>query len=455
MTDQSSVASRIAVEPPQPKRCPLCGATVVPDALGLYACNCGWGGPGDPLERDRGLARLFASADRSLADGQARRDLRRLAQRGDSASSLNVLYLGLLLLSASLIYLAVLVVIALCLWLTVSSILDQTWVGAIVGGIILALIAGSLWPHRRTHRGIPVTRERFPALMAALDEVSQRVGVRVPKRVLLEPGDDLSIGRRLAGDDILYIGAANLPLLSDVEMKCLLAHELAHTYNGGTALHRYSAQSEALLHEFVYGIMEGVAGQSYGAMRNTKRWSRTGNLSSSMGFFGLVLTWTVMLPLRLFWSGYHLLRMHESRTSEFAADRAAIHAYGPQAFINALSGLRVARRTFYKSAASLRGEMLRHNSGNFYGEMRRHFGDLPPNVISQLRVEATTSFRTLANSHPTPPDRLRAAYATFGTLPPSPAPTMPAYLLLAPADSPTADSVEKELTSLLFTPKKK
>ena len=453
--DQTSVASRTGVEPPQPKRCPLCGATVIPDALGLYACSCGWGGPSDPLERERGLAKLFATADRSLADGQARRDLRRLAQHGDSASSLNVLYLALLLLIATLIYAAVLVVIALCLWLTVSSILDQTWVGAIVGGIILALVVASLWPHRRSHKGIPVTRERFPALMTALDEVSQRVGVRVPKRVLLEPGDDLSIGRRLTGGDILYIGAANLPLLSDVEMKSLLAHELAHTYHGGTALHRYCAQAEALLHEFVYGIMEGAAGQSSSAMRNTKRWSRTGNLSSSMGFFGLIFTWTVMLPLRLLWSGYHLLRMHESRTSEFAADRAAIHAYGPQAFINALSGLLVARRTFYKSKATLRGEMLRHHSGNFYGEIRRHFSDLPPSVVSQLRVEATARFRTLANSHPTTPDRLRAAYATFGVLPPSPAPTMPAYLLLAPAGSPNADLTEKELTTLLFNPKKR
>jgi hypothetical protein len=73
-------------------------------------------------------------------------------------------------------------------------------------------------------------------------------------------------------------------------------------------------------------------------------------------------------------------------------------------------------------------------------------------------VEATTGFRTLANSHPTTPDRLRAAYATFGTLPPSPASTMPAYttyMLLAPAGASHVDAVETELTKLLFTPKRK
>jgi hypothetical protein len=69
--------------------------------------------------------------------------------------------------------------------------------------------------------------------------------------------------------------------------------------------------------------------------------------------------------------------------------------------------------------------------------------------------EATTSFRTLANDHPTTPDRLRAAYATFGALPPSPAPTMPAYMLLTPAGLSDAEAVEMELTKMLFNPKKK
>ena len=57
---QVDVATQAGVTPPQPKRCPLCGAMVAADPLGLYACSCGWGGPGDPLEHDRGLAKLVA-----------------------------------------------------------------------------------------------------------------------------------------------------------------------------------------------------------------------------------------------------------------------------------------------------------------------------------------------------------------------------------------------------------
>jgi hypothetical protein len=115
----------------------------------------------------------------------------------------------------------------------------------------------------------------------------------------------------------------------------------------------------------------------------------------------------------------------------------------------------VARRTFNKTLVALREDMRRHNSQNVYAEMRRHYGELPPQIISQLRVEATTGFRTLANSHPTLPDRLRAAYQTFGALPPSPPPTMPAYLLLTPAGASDAAAVENEVTTMLFNPKKK
>ncbi|HEX6820094.1 MAG TPA: hypothetical protein VF120_17085, partial [Ktedonobacterales bacterium] len=103
----------------------------------------------------------------------------------------------------------------------------------------------------------------------------------------------------------------------------------------------------------------------------------------------------------------------------------------------------------------LHGEMLRHNNQDFYAEMRRHYSELPPQVISQLRVESTIGFRTLANDHPTTPDRLRAAYATFGALPPSPVSAMPAYMLLTPVGATSSEAVEIELTKMLFNPKKK
>lgn len=437
---QAGMVSSSGIVPPQPKRCPLCGATVPPDPLGFYQCSCGWGGPGDPLEHDRGLSKLFAKMDREMADGQAQRDLQRLAMYGDSANSLNIGYVLLLVFVATAVYVVVGAIFVGCDWMVIAGILDQAWPMVIVGGIFLALILTGIWPHRRG-KSIRVTREGFPTLMAALDEVGQRVGTRIPKRVMLTPRTEFAIGRRLSGSDVLYIGAATLPLLSDVGMKSILAHELAHARHGDTVLHRYSGQAEYLLHEIVYGILEGVIGQDRG-----------GSISS---VFGVFLSWTLLLPFRLLWFLYHLLRMHESRANEFAADRAAIHAYGPQAFIDALTGVLVAQRTFYRNSRSLVAEMQRNNSGSFYAEMRRHFGALPPHIISQLRVDLAKGFRTLANDHPTTPDRLRAAYATFGALPPSPVSAMPAYMLLTPVGATSSEAVEIELTKMLFNPKKK
>jgi hypothetical protein len=393
--------------------------------------------------------------DRSLADGQAQRDLQRLATRGDSASSLNIFYVALLVLMATLVYVVVVALVAGCAWLVISGIRDRAWIMVFIGVVFLALIVMGVWPDRRSHSGVRVTRERFPTLMDALDEVSLRVGTPIPTRIMLVPDDDFDIGRRIFGGDVLHIGAANLPLLSDVSIKSILAHELAHVRHGDTLLHRYTGQAEYLLHEIVYGILEGVSGQAEGTRRSSRRYRYGGTSGTGVMFVAVIFTWTLLLPFRILWSLFHLLRMHESRSNEFAADLAAIHAYGPQAFIDGLTGALVAQRTFYRSNRSLTSEMRSHHSGNFYAAMRHHFDELPPNITSQLRVDAASDFRTLANSHPITPDRLRAAYQTFGTLPPSPAPTAPAYKLLIPKDAPDASATETELTTLLFNAKKK
>jgi Zn-dependent protease with chaperone function len=116
------------------------------------------------------------------------------------------------------------------------------------------------------------------------------------------------------------------------------------------------------------------------------------------------------LPFRLLWTAFHLLRLRESRAAECAADRVAIHAYGPATFINALSGTHVVERTLHGTAPSLRQEMHKHNNPSFYAELRRHYAELPPALLSKLRTEAVREFRSMERSHPITPDRLRAAY---------------------------------------------
>src|SRR5579885_690097 len=81
---------------PATTTCPLCGKPVIADPLGLLECSCSWGGPGDPLEAVRGISRLVTRIDRNMANAQARRDLQRLATKGDTANHLSMLYLAVL-----------------------------------------------------------------------------------------------------------------------------------------------------------------------------------------------------------------------------------------------------------------------------------------------------------------------------------------------------------------------
>jgi hypothetical protein len=161
----------------------------------------------------------------------------------------------------------------------------------------------------------------------------------------------------------------------------------------------------------------------------------------------------VTLPISLLLVVFHLLRLAESRSAEFEADRTAMRAFGPQAFIDGLTGLLVAEHTMRGARQALYAEMRKRQSANFYAELRRHYSELPAPVIVKLRLDAVRDFRSLERTHPTTSDRLRAGYL-IGAQMSSPAsqvsPVRPAVELLVPAGATTADGVESELTALLF-----
>ena len=249
---------------------------------------------------------------------------------------------------------------------------------------------------------------------------------------------------------VLLIGAAGLQLLSDQEMKSVLAHELAHFRHGDTWGIASSAGRKPPCAVSSTSCTNAVADQhramrgGYGGYRILLRWIGLPVL------FAILLTWTLLLPFRLLWTAFHFLRLRESRAAEFAADRMALHAYGPVALINALSGIHVVERTLGGSGRSLRQEMARHNNPSFYAELRRHYSELPTTLLSNLRMEAIREFRSLERTHPITPDRLRAAYMLIGAQPATNTPSRPAAELLIPAGETSAESVERELTTLLF-----
>jgi hypothetical protein len=92
--------------------CRLCGRPLTPDALGLMECMCGWGGPGDPLEHARGIARMVARLDRRLANTLTRRDFTRLQSPRRRLGHVSGVYLAVLFIASTAVYLFMLGLLA-------------------------------------------------------------------------------------------------------------------------------------------------------------------------------------------------------------------------------------------------------------------------------------------------------------------------------------------------------
>lgn len=454
MQQQPSVAG-LGLQHSSPQPCPLCGKPVAPDALGLVECACGWAGADDPLESARGVSRLLTRLDRRFAARSAQADLRKMAAVGASLSRVSPLYTAVLLVASTVVYLMLVAIVA---WLVSSVIIwsfEGAWIGVFIAVVLLALVAVSLYEGRPRLKGVTATRERFPTLFAALDEVSGRVRGPAPTRVVLLPSADIFVFqhrplRRLFRRElVLGLGAGALPLLSDVDLKAILAHEIAHFGLKHTSLHRYYGRAEAVARGLMITMFEAVGAQTGRNHNRRYRYGRYVGGANGVVLLGTFIVWVISLPLRLVVVGFHLLRLAESRAAEFDVDRAAVRAYGPQAFADGLTGVIVASNTMRGAFSAIRSEMLRGGEGNFYAAMRRHYDQLPATIIAKLRLDATKDYRSLEHSHPTTPDRLRAAYLAGAA--PSPAATGPAVSLITPAGEPDAGAVELALTAMLIT----
>lgn len=363
--------------------CPLCGTSVTPDSLGLVECACGWSGADDPLESARGLSRLVTRIDRRFATRSAYADLRKVAADGAALSRVGPLYSAVLFVTSSLVYLVVGAVVAWLAWSAILWSLEGAWLGVFIALVFLALVVVSVFDGQPRLKGVEATRERFPRLFAVLDEVGAAVRAPIPTRVVLLPRADAfvfqhrPIRRCFRRELVLGLGAGALPLMSDVDLKAILAHELAHFGMGHTSLHRYYGRAEALLGGLLQTMFEAVGAQT-GSGYNRRYRYRYSTASSTIVLLSTCIVWILSLPLRLILVGFHLLRLAESRAAEFDVDRAAVRAYGPQAFADGLTGLLVARNTIQGAFSALREEMLRSGEGNFYAAMRRHYDQLPP-----------------------------------------------------------------------------
>lgn len=116
---------------------------------------------------------------------------------------------------------AVLLVVA---WLVGSPVLALVVAGAFVAGCLRLI-----WK-LRTVRGLPITPATQPALAALVADTAARLGVPTPHRLWLTGDADaaalpLWLFRRR---DEVCLGACTASALSDLELRAVVAHELAH-----------------------------------------------------------------------------------------------------------------------------------------------------------------------------------------------------------------------------------
>jgi Zn-dependent protease with chaperone function len=312
----------------------------------------------------------------------------------------------------------------------------------------------SLFSFPRRTKGIEAPTKQYPILATALGEVGARVGAPMPNRILLVPAAEAYVFQRrplrrlFRRELVLGLGVGALPLLSDLDLKAILAHELAHYRHADTALHKYFGHAEVALHRFIDLLMDTVNSQRRG--RIIRRRYRSGSVVSADTELAAMLVWLITLPLGLLWFLFHMLRRAESRAAEFAADRVAAQAYGAQAFADGLTGLRAADNTLRGARESLVKEMRLHGGANLYAVLRNHYAGLPTWVISKLRTEAALGFRTLEQTHPITPDRLRAVFLTNQVTPSPAPPSCPAVDLIVPRGAASAEDIERQLTALLL-----
>ena len=437
--------------------CPLCHRTVTPDRFERLVCRCGWSGSGDPLEGTHGLTRLITGLDRRIANGLAVRELERV-KTGRIFRPLNSFYRLVLLIYSTVVYLVVFALLAGSILLTVNCALSGAWLGVGLGLFLILVLVYALSHGRVSVQGITAGRDRFPDLFAALDEVASRTGSRLPHRVVLIPEGSFfvyqshTIRRFFFPERVLAIGVASLSLLSVEEVKAILAHELAHFRNLDTSLHRYYSLADSALLYILQVVREAIADTAPGALRGRRYRSRIVGDPGTVAFLILLpLYWLLLLPVRIFWVGFRLLRLAESRRAEFLSDRLAVQSYGAQPLVG---GLTVVTATLVRQARPhdyIVDDMHRLKTSNYYSVQRRNYAELPEEYRRQVNSEAMHDFPTLESTHPTMGDRIIAARMQDPGNIASSVTTPSATHLITPKGEASADAVEVELSQMLLS----
>ena len=86
---------------------------------------------------------------------------------------------------------------------------------------------------------------------------------------------------------------------------------------------------------------------------------------------------------------------------------------------------------------------------NLYEALRKHYANLPPSAVAQLRAQSTRDFRSLEETHPTTPDRIRAAFLVGAADLSRRDEPHPALDLIIPTGASDTNEIELQLSAML------
>ncbi|MFK7742356.1 MAG: M48 family metallopeptidase [Planctomycetota bacterium] len=180
-----------------------------------------------------------------------------------------------------------------------------------VAAISIGVVVWSVWPRRAEFPdpGVPLTKADQPELWRMVEDVAQQCDQEPPRQIFLVAEINAFVAERngrlgFGGERIMGLGLPLMQVLTETELKSVIAHEFGHFHGGDTRLG-----------PFIYKTREAIG--------RTVR-----NFAEAESLLGKPFEWYGKLFLR---STYGI-----SRAQEFAADALAVQLVGLEPMQSAL-----------------------------------------------------------------------------------------------------------------------
>ena len=179
------------------------------------------------------------------------------------------------------------------------------------------------------YRAQPATRDELPRAYAAVERLTQKIGIPMPK-IYVIPSDSpnaFATGRNPSHASVA-VTQGILDLLNDEELEGVLAHELGHVNNRDILI---SSVAATIAGAITYLAQVAKWGMIFGGVERDDR-DRGGGLAALLMLF--------LAPLAAM-----LIQLWVSRTREYQADASGAHYTGnPYALASALAKLDASSR---------------------------------------------------------------------------------------------------------------